>query len=286
MSIPSEIPDTVASGGVAKVIGFMLEQGFSKKEHGFDEGPWEQSQYRSESETHFGVANNTLVKILHNKNVTERVVRTVASSLLKSLPDGHVIKEMWIECALNQPQVIKSKPYSRAASSASNERPELMKLDGVWAYILRRHNGEKFQRVNEADYVVGVFLWESMSISTAYNYGYFVEQGILTQHKNWYASDCGVGKKSVFIPYRNDYYNTIDKDRGVSGLIHAKYEGFRTVKTGRLAIRGSYFDTDTGSIEDGGQFYAEQFGRSADDPFDLSTDTAKLLSEVFEPIAH
>ncbi|WP_338548948.1 hypothetical protein [Roseovarius phycicola] len=281
MCIPDEVPEEIKEGGVGAVVGFMLQKGFSKKEHGQPAGPWEQSQYRTESSTCFDVSYNTFLKILKNQVVSERSVRNVATSLTKSLPEGHTIREKWIECAVNQPQVKKTSPIVTSTARPSRKANELMSLDGVWVYILRRHNAGKFLLANSADYIVGVFQCQNCSIYTAYNYGYLAEQERIVRYRNWSATDCGVGLRSVFIPFRNEYYNTATKEAGVSGIIYAKYDGLQTVKTGRMAIKGYYYDTNTGLVEDGGEFYAEQYSQSVDSTVEVTAEIARALSEAF-----
>lgn len=281
MTIPEEIPDELEEGGLGAVVAFMLEQGFSREEHGCDPGPWRQKDYRAGSSTCFGVSYNTLRSILDNQVVVEQTVRAVVNSLLRSLPEKDAIRRKWLDFAVNQPQVKKTYSSAWSTKRSPNETSRLVSVDGVWVYILRRHNSEKFDLANDADFIVGIFQWQEYSISTAYNYEFIKDRGELIRHGNWTASDCGIGVSSFFIPYRTEYFNSVTREGGVSGIIYAKYDGLQTTRTGRMAFRGTYHDTDTGRIEDGGEFYAERFSKSVDRPVELNTEIARALSEAF-----
>ena len=150
MSLPAEIPDEIANGGVAAVVNYMLKNGFSKeyyKEHhskysNIPLGPWREKEYREIDGQCFGVSNTTLRKILNNEKVKESSVRTVVDHLTKALPAGNPTKEKWIACAVGQ--LGERNVRSHVEVKDDKKTNDLMCMDGTWVYILRRHGGQKF----------------------------------------------------------------------------------------------------------------------------------------------
>ncbi|MFN3259421.1 MAG: hypothetical protein ACE37J_02570 [Pikeienuella sp.] len=128
--------------------------------------------------------------------------------------------------------------------------------EGHWIYTLARHSGQPFDDNKEHRLLVGYFTVSDLKIKHAKNFWYCEREGILKFNASWYSIDFAEGFDCIFIMYSsNNYISSRSKSR--VGIIRARDERQRPI-IGTASMHGEFWDLNTSSNEDSGEFYCER----------------------------
>ncbi|UUX49080.1 hypothetical protein NUH88_16945 [Nisaea acidiphila] len=257
------IPDVFRRYDLAEVVELCKRLGY-----GNDFVAWTEKDL---DETGLGAKNvRNLIAYKSSKiDLIDTVARVFGSNFID--------EKEWVSVVKSAHEKYKKK-YAYLNQSVGNLIPEIapfelhspnpvthLRSEGDWIYALARKNGEVFDGSKQWDLLVGHFTISDLKIQHAKNYWYNNKENKLLHNASWFSIDFAEGHDCLFIMYSsNNYISSRDNSR--VGIIRAR-DTKQKPFMGISSLSGEFWDLNTASNTDCGEFYAEKIPEIKDEEF-------------------